>query len=114
MHHPTDQSFHLAICKRTRPFMTTAFEKRGVRKRPHVTVEFVLERPNELRHAIPKPRHTHGLNPFSPGILIIGGHRKNLFEQHLRREVTPKAGDFRRPASPNHPLPPEAMAEPSP
>src|SRR5260370_30103605 len=57
-------------------------------------MEFILEGPNEIREACAKPCDADRLNSFMPSVLIIRGHRKNLFEKHLRSEVRAICREF--------------------
>src|SRR6266550_6310252 len=50
-------------------------------------MEFFLEWPDKLSEARAQPGDADGSNGFLPSVLIIGRHRKNLFEKHLRLKV---------------------------
>src|ERR1700741_3541710 len=95
LEHPSNQTFQVAIRKRTSVFVDPAFRDRGAEQRAHLTMKFVLDRFDNLGKARTKPSDADGSNGFLPRILIVGSHGKNLFEQHLRREVGTKRREIR-------------------
>ena len=53
----------------------------------HRTFEFVFQRIHEIRTCAPQSCETHMSECPPPGVLIIGGKRKDFFQQRLRRHI---------------------------
>src|SRR5258706_349489 len=87
LQHPPNQPFQLTIGQRTRIFFDASIRDRRMQQRTNLATEFILQSPYEVGEARAKPRDADGLDGLLPGILIIGGDRKNFFEKHLWREV---------------------------
>src|SRR5579883_191867 len=84
--HPSYQAFQLAVGKRAAIVANLAAGNGAVQERADLTAKFLLERRNEIGEPRAESRDANGTDSFSPGVLVVGSHRKNFLEQHLRRE----------------------------
>jgi hypothetical protein len=67
-------------------------------------MKFFFERRYKFREAGTQTRDTDGLNLFVPGVLKIGGNRKYLFEEYLRRKTGTLSGEIGATISAKHAL----------
>src|SRR5215467_6601756 len=58
-------------------------------------MKFPLQQLRKLAKPYAQPRNSDRSNPFIPSVLIIGRHRENLLEQHLRRKTRAVRRKFR-------------------
>src|SRR5207248_12142 len=99
---PAYQTFQFAIRKRTGIVLDEPLGDCGGQQRTYVTMEFVLKRLNKVGKPRTETGDTDGFNSFLPGILIIGGDRKNFFEEHLRSQIRAVRGEFRAAVTTQH------------
>src|SRR5450432_1149787 len=85
--HPANQAVKFAVGEGALTFAETPFENGGTEERTHFALKFFFEWRDKLRQAKAQTRDADGLDAFLPGVLIIGGQRVDLFQQHLRGYV---------------------------
>src|SRR5207249_2557546 len=58
-------------------------------------MKLLLQGTGKLTKAHAEAGNAHRRNPFVPGVLIVGRHRKNLLQKHLGRETCSGRGKLR-------------------
>src|SRR6516225_6106463 len=94
MEHPPDQAVQFMVCQWTSIRLNRAVRYGGAQQRPYRAFEFLFERSYEIRQPVSKAAKPYGLDPFSPGILVVRRQRINLFEQHLGSEFSRMSRQF--------------------